>query len=140
MLGRGGAAYIGIENELYALGFHERDAALNYLFVELHVRDTVHQKTAGFVLALVNSYAVPAPVKPVSARKPAWTRPNNGDLFPAAHRRYLRLHVAGFERFFNDIKLVLVDCNSTVSAHWIAAVACFFAKRGANTSCELWKA
>ena len=84
--------YICIENKLHTFCLHQIYTALYNFLIELHVWNTVHQKTAGLVFALVNCNAVTAAIKPVCTGKSCRTRTNYGDFFTAANGWNLRLH------------------------------------------------
>ena len=75
--GRVVLAYLAAGDKRDALGLHQIDAALHEALVQLHVRDAVHEQTAGAVGALEDRDPVAGPVELIGAApaRPVRSRP-----------------------------------------------------------------
>jgi hypothetical protein len=98
-------------NELDTFGSHEINAALDNLLIELHIGDTIHEKTTHTISTLVDSDTVASTVKLVSSGETSRTRSNNGNGLAGASLGRTRDHPAHLESTINDSTLDGLDTN-----------------------------
>ena len=116
-----------------ALVLHQLYPAEDDFLVELHVRDSVHQKPAGAVGAFKNRDRVSAPVQHIGAGKSGGTGADDRNALSGAYFRYSRFYKTLFKAVFDYVKLVVADCDRVAVQ---PAGAGGFAERGADPSGE----
>ena len=90
-------ADFGVANELDAFGFQLLDAAQDdFLLVELHVGDAVHQQTAGAVGAFENGDQMAGPVQLGRGAEAGGTGTDDGDFLAGARFRAARARPSRF--------------------------------------------
>jgi hypothetical protein len=119
---------------LDALSGHEVNTALDDVLVELHVRDTVHEKTTDTVRALVNGHLVASLVELIGGSEASRTGTNDGDCLTRAELGRGRDHPAHLEATVDNGTLDRLDANGIlVDAEYASTLA----RSRANTTSEL---
>ncbi len=95
-------ADMNVGDKLDAFSRHEIDAPTNKLFVELHVRDAVHQQTADPVGALVHGNQMAGAIELRCARQPRGPGPDHRNFFSRAFFRRLGANPALQEAVIDD--------------------------------------
>ena len=83
-------SYVYICNEFHSLFFHKMDSSVNNSFVQLHVRDTVAEKSAYTVFSFKYSYTVTSSVQLLGCCQSGGTASDDCDGFTCTHFRDLR--------------------------------------------------
>ena len=126
-------ANLAVQDKFYTGVFQQLDAPLYQLFVQFHIRNTVHQQTAGTVGTLVNSNAVTGLVQLISTGKAGRSAADNRNLFAAALSRLIGFYQSMLEGVFNDILLNVANGNRIVHQTCIAGT---FAGSRADMRCK----
>ena len=120
-----------VQPEGYAFRFHQADPPFDGRLGQLHVRNAVHQQSAGPVRPLDYGHAVPEPVQQVRRRQAGGSAADDRAPLPCPLRRNPGSHPAFRETFFDQVQFVVPVGHSV-----IRQVARFFAQRGAYPSRE----
>jgi hypothetical protein len=96
---------------LDTLGSHEVDTTLYNVLVELHVRDTVHEKTTDTVRTLVNGHLVASLVQLIGSSETSGTGTNDGNGLAGTPLRRSRDHPAHLKATVDDGALDRLDTN-----------------------------
>ena len=111
-------------NVLDALSGHEVNTALDDVLVELHVGDTVHEKTTDAVRALVDGDLVASLVELVGSGETSRTGTNDGNGLARAPLRRSRDHPAHLEATVDDGTLNGLDADGVlVDAEYASTLA-----------------
>src|SRR5687767_9578012 len=103
-------ADVAIANELDAFLFEQLDPAQDdFLFIELHVGDAVHQQAAGAIRTFEDGYGVAGPVQLRRRRQARGARPHYGDFLPGPHLGRFGHDPAFFPAAIDDRALDVLD-------------------------------
>src|SRR5262249_34655669 len=132
--------YIGADfaarDELYALLFQEPDAALDKLFVELHIRDAVHEQSTYSVGSLEYRDGVASSIQLCGSREAGRSRTDDGGLLAGAPGGRFRLNPALVKTLVDDGALDALDRDGRcIDAEYTRSLA----RRRANAAGELRK-
>jgi len=83
---------VRVVDELDSLVSHKVETTLDDTFVELGVRNTVHEETSASVVSIVDSDFVTSLVELISSSETSRTGSNNGDLLASSVGRRSRSH------------------------------------------------
>jgi hypothetical protein len=98
-------------NEGDTLRSQEVNAALYYLFVELHVRDTIHEKTADTVGTLIDGDSVTSLVELISTSETSRAGTDDGNSLARTGLGWRRNHPALLKTAVNNGALNRLDAN-----------------------------
>ena len=125
----------GVADEFDAGVFHQLDAAEDdFLFVQLHVGDAIHQEAAGTVGALEDRDRVAGLVELLGGGKTGGAGADDGDFLAGADLGLLRNHPTLVPTAVSDGGLDVLDRDGGVVD---AEHAGTFARRGTNAAGEL---
>ena len=100
---------IGLEND--ALFFHDIHFSLNVDFLQLHIRDSVHQQTARTVGTLVNRHGMSAHVQIMGHRQARRAGAHHGNLLAGTHCRRFRSGKSPLIGPLDDAQLFFLDID-----------------------------
>ena len=78
--------------EAHALLFHKGNTAFDNAFIQLHIGDSIHQKSPSPVCTFIYRYRMPSVIQLISQCKSAGTAADHSNPFAAANNAFLRLH------------------------------------------------
>ena len=128
---------IDIGNKFHAFLFHQLQSAVNDLFLQLHVRNAVAEKSSDTVVSLKYGYAVATAVQLLCCCQSGRTTSDDCDRLSCADRRDLRFYPSFCIGCLNDCFLILL-CADRISVQ--VTGTCSFAKCWTHSGCKLRKA
>ena len=108
LFGTDRAPYVLTGQKGYPFRLHERYTTVNHCFVQLHVRDAVHQQSAYAIITFIHNNVVTAVIEHICHCQSGGTGSNHGNRLTGTNRRNMRLHVTARKCRFNDIQFVVV--------------------------------
>ena len=127
---------IDIGNKFHAFLFHQLQSAVNDLFLQLHVRNAVAEKSSDTVVSLKYGYAVTTAVQLLRCCQSGRTTSDNCDCLSCADRRNLRFYPSLCISCLDDCFLILL-CADRISVQ--VTGTCSFAKCRTHSGCKLRK-
>ena len=121
----------GIQFKPDTLRLHQADPAFHNALGQLHVRNAVHQQSAGAVCFFNHSHFMPQLVQQVCRRQSGRAAANHGHTFSRARRRDPRLNPALGKPGLDQIQLIVF-----IGCRIILQVACLFAQCRTHMSCK----
>ena len=85
-------SHISIDNKLYTFFFHDLLLPVNHPFFQLHIRDTIHQKTTDMIISLIYRNGMTTTVQLVCCCQSGRAGADHGNLFAGACLWRLRSH------------------------------------------------
>ena len=128
---------IDIGNKFHAFLFHQLQSAVNDLFLQLHVRNAVAEKSSDTVVSLKYGYAVATAVQLLCCCQSGRTTSDDCDRLSCADRRDLRFYPSLCIGCLDDRFLILL-CADRVSVQ--VTGTCSLAKCRTHPGCKLRKA
>lgn len=104
-------ANMDTSHEFDTLGSHEIGPTLNDRFIQLHVRDTVHQQTTDTVCALIDGDQMSSLVELIGSSQPSRPRTNDGYPLSRTDRGWSRDHPTHLKATVNDRTFDTLDTN-----------------------------
>ena len=124
----------GLKYDAFLL--HELLPSGNHALVELHIRNTIHQKSADSVLPLINGDRMPASSQRIRTGQAGRTAAYDCHLPSALPGGEVALHPALLIAVLDEIQLIVFHGDRVII---LSANARFFAQRGTHPSGELRK-
>ncbi len=122
-------------NEFYTFGDEQVDSTLhNFLLVELHVGDAVHEQSTNAVSSFVNGHVVTCRIELSGAGQARWARANHGDLLAGSRLWWIGSDPVMLPTMIDDRALDVLDRDWRLMN---AAAASAFAWSWANSASEL---
>ena len=103
------------------------------MFFQLHIRNTIHQKSAHTVIALVNRYQMSSVIQLIGNCQTGRTGTDDCHLFTGAYFWRICFCISFFVCIFNDSVLIITNSNRIIMQ---STGTCCLAKRRADTGCE----